>query len=164
MQLIISGDLSRGSDDARNLRLLLYHHRLHFVQSSSNFILLEGESVSFYLLYRRFCFPDSISLLLGVTNGTTWRLSGHERTIENGKNEDILISIKRHCYFKVWIQCHWGRFDYTNTDCVQMHVVHASFDPDALRASCDNYDPTSYLSILVHHRIILKFHQKCVKK
>ena len=45
-----------------------------------------------------------------------------------------------------------------------MHVVHASFDPDALRASCDNYDPTSYLSILVHHRIILKFHQKSVKK
>ena len=47
LQLIISGDLSRGSDDACNLRLLLHHHRLHFVQSSSNFILLEGESVSF---------------------------------------------------------------------------------------------------------------------
>ena len=56
LQSIISGDLSRGSDDARNLRLLLYHHRLYFVQPSSNFILLEGEFVSFYLLYRMFFF------------------------------------------------------------------------------------------------------------
>ena len=35
-----------------------------------------------------------------------------------------------------------------------MHVVHASFDPDAVRASCDNYDPTWLLSILALHRII----------
>ena len=51
LQLIVSGDLSRGSDDARNLRLFLYHHRLHFVQPSSNFILLEGEFVSFISFY-----------------------------------------------------------------------------------------------------------------
>ena len=40
-----------------------------------------------------------------------------------------------------------------------MHDVHASFDPDAVRASCDNYDPTSYLSLLVHHCII----SACIK-
>ena len=49
-QLMISGDLSRGADDARNLRLLFYHNGLHFVQSSANFIILEGEAVSFISL------------------------------------------------------------------------------------------------------------------